>query len=264
MLLGILSLGLGACSTDSGKGLDTRYRNFLGKVEARDGDIGNGFDIRLDDGTWLEIDNSQSVTGIKDGDRVVFTYTLVGEADPVDGNKRFIAVLNHYYKVLGKEPVLQSFIDEDYQHRQDSIGNDPIRVDDAWFGGEYLNIWFSVARRRSTNELHFINLVADNVEWDGEVLDVYLRHNGYEDVPSAGSGSFVYGQSLVSFDLTGLIPEGQSGVGIRLHWTAYRGTDWSEVRELSEDLGRFIPYGIESDSQKTSTVTEYDPANNFK
>ncbi|MCC8034479.1 MAG: NigD-like protein [Rikenellaceae bacterium] len=243
VLVGILSLIMGACSTDSEFSLDTRYLNF-GRVEAVDGDISRGFQVRLDDGTWLIVNNSQSYRGVDDGDRIQLIYTLLGDAGESEGYKRFFALLNYGQKLLSKEPVLQSYIDYDYEHRQDSIGNDPIRVNEAWFGGRYLNIEFSVPRKSNTNRVHFINLVADDVNSDN-VLNVYLRHNGYEDVPEPGDTNFRYSPSFVSFDLMGLLKEGQGSLSIKLHWTDFAGNGWEETVEYT-DSGDFVPYGKSS------------------
>lgn len=252
VLWGILSLGITACSNDDGYD-KYRYRNF-GTVEAIDGDIEKGFDIRLDNGTWLSIENSRYVRFLEDQDRILAVYRVHEELEPLNGDNRFLAVLNDYAKILSKPPVLQSFIDEDPEVREDSIGHDPIRVDEAWFGGKYLNIAFTVARRANTNEVHFINLVADDTEAGDGTVHLYLRHNGYDDVPEPGAAGFVYTTPIVSFDITGLIPEGENSVHITLHWEQYRSSEWRETVEGS-DSGTFTPYNKQESTPAADSMT---------
>lgn len=51
--------------------------------------------------------------------------------------------LNAIEKVLSKEPVYSSKLTPE---ELEELGNDPIYVENAWFGGKYLNIDFAVLR----------------------------------------------------------------------------------------------------------------------
>ncbi|MCD8102845.1 MAG: hypothetical protein LUE26_09810 [Alistipes sp.] len=253
VLGGILSLGITACNDDDGYSLRDRYYNF-GMVEAIDGKIENGFNIRLDNGTWLVINNSYAVRNIKDGDRIIAAYTILGELDPYRDDKRYLAILTDYSRILSKSPVLQSFIDQDAEVREDSIGYDPIRVDNAWFGGKYLNIEFSVPRKQGTNVVHMLNLVADDTEEGNDgTLNLYFRHNAFDDVPEPGSGGFVYTSSLVSFDLTELVPEGAGSLDIALHWTQFSSTEWDSTFD-GEKTGTFRPYGKDNQTPSIESM----------
>ena len=91
--------------------------------------------------------------------------------------------MNYYVRLYGlddvltKVPVKQSFIHENEGVRQDSIGNDPINVQEAWFGGRYLNVEFRIPVKDGSKEKHFINLVQDDVVAHHDTVYVTLRHN---------------------------------------------------------------------------------------
>ena len=136
-------------------------------------------------------------------------------------------------------PVKQSFIHENEGVRQDSIGNDPINVQEAWFGGRYLNVEFRIPVKDGSKEKHFINLVQDDVVAHHDTVYVTLRHNAYGEKPGTGNdrGNFSWGRGRVSFDLTSIVPEGQTSVPVKLLWTEYGKNASETVRR--EDSGTY-------------------------
>ena len=153
--------------------------------------------------------------------------------------------MNYYIRLYGvddvltKVPVKQSFINEDEEVRQDSIGNDPINVREAWFGGRYLNVEFRIPVKDGSKEKHFINLVQDDVGTHNDTVYVTLRHNAYGEKPDTGNdrGNYSWGRGRVSFDLTSIVPEGQTSVPVKLLWTEY-GKNTSETVNR-EDSGTY-------------------------
>ena len=236
----LLTVGLVACDDDDDYSLG-KYWISYGTVETSGPD---DFSIVRDDGSRLVVvSNGIPLINIEDGQRVIANYTILGDSREegvgLNGVIEYYVRLNGLYDVLTKAPVKQSFIEEDAEVREDSIGNDPIRVLEAWFGGKYLNINFEVAVRYGSSVKHFINLVQDDVQVHGDSVYVTLRHNGYDDVPeSSTAGSFVWGFGRVSFDILSLIPEGKTSVPVKLIWTEYG--DSLEDRETKSDSGTFI------------------------
>lgn len=102
--------------------------------------------------------------------RVFVNYTLL--TDKVDGYDHYIKV-NDIWNILTK-PVIELT-----EQNADSIGNDPIKVNDYWIGDNYLNVGFSF--NYGNVKPHAINLVQNttaNTE-DGGALELELRHNSF-------------------------------------------------------------------------------------
>lgn len=242
LLLLIFSVALTSCNDD---GED------LGKRIVRYGVIvgdNSKYNIKCDDGTILNVSvNLVPQIEVKNGDRLIVNYTPLGPVPEGDRNEQYVRV-NMLYSVLSKGPVAESFILADSPKRNDSIGNDPIRLLDAWFGGEYLNINFETERRPYSEVAHFINLVHDDTYTASDSVMVTLRHNGYDDIPAAGKETFsAFGR--VSFKISSLIPEGKESIKLGLHWTEFGKTINDRVRKF--DSGTFTPYG--TDAVKAAT-----------
>jgi hypothetical protein len=178
--------------------------------------------IRRDDGARLAIAaNNIPQAVFEEGDRLWLHYNILG--DTPDG---YSIRLNSTQTILCKQPVLASEVDE-----EDHVGEDPVIVREAWFGGKYLNIHFEVGRQDS-QKAHYINLVVDDLNaypvQDGEV-HVTLKHSAEGDPQTRRSSG------LVSFDLMSLIPDQGTNVDIVLHWEDFEGE--------KQDDGNFVPWG---------------------
>lgn len=260
IMLGLLAVGLTACSDDDDDH-SARYRSY-GMILDENDSGADGYNIITDRGSVLipDADRLPNVT-VKNNDRVIAYYSILNNKKPVEGEDQTYGVwLTHLYKVLSKQPVLLSFVNENEEHREDSIGNNPIRINDTWFGGKYLNIDYSIARHRNSTVQHMLNLVADDIDFDDDgygYMRVFLRHNGYDDVPTIGTAdSFVYSRGLVSFDLTSLLPEGRNSLNIILYWRSY--TDgFGSPREFS-DRGTFTPYGSDKAPSTDNTSIYFE------
>lgn len=174
--------------------------------------------IIRDDGAKLNIVTTLfPFLNIEAGDRLLLDYTILGDGKTP---KSYSIRLNRYDKILSKAPVKQSFIDEDFDKRNDSIGNSPIEVNEAWFSaGKYLNVDFSIGVL-DKNIRHFINVVQDDVTVDatrGDSVYLTMRHNAYDDVPRYRAFGYV------SFDIEQIVPVGKESVPVKLLWTDYDG-----------------------------------------
>lgn len=215
----ILSMSLTSCSDDDGYSLGKFWMSF-GEVVAP---VNATPYILTDDGSVLHIATTEVYNYIFiDGQRVYVNYTILGDVAP----KEFSIRLNRIQNILSKKPVLLSTID------QDSIGDDPIVVVDAWFSaGKYLNIDFKTGFT-NPNLKHFINLVQDDVQVGGEYVDLTLRHNAYGDNPT------YRGYGYVSFDIRSVVPDGATSVKVRLNWKNFEGRIDSDTGEFKLNVNR--------------------------
>lgn len=224
-----------------------------GNLEKIDNGSCQKYAIRMDDGDRLIVTDGMFFSADEgdEGMRVHVRYAYVGsergEAG-LNGTMDYYIRLYGINEVLCKEPVKQSFINENEEHRQDSIGNDPINVTDAWLGGKYLNVEFQVLVKNNSDVKHFINLVQEDVETHNDTVYVYLRHNAYEDgIDLAGTNQierdYRWNFGRVSFDLTPILGENQTSTPIKFIWTAFNREITSTVQcsetgtfTLSNDL----------------------------
>lgn len=227
-----------------------------GNLEKIDNGSRQKYAIRLDDGDRLIVTEGMGFSADEgdEGMRVHLRYAYVGsERDEtgLDTPMDYYIRLYDIDEVLCKQPVKQSFILADEEHRTDSVGNDPINVTEAWLSGDYLNVEFKVAMKHNSSVQHFINLVQDDVETHGDTVYLYLRHNAYEDAidltEGRPAGEFRWGFGRVSFDVTSIVPEGQSSVPVKFIWTAFN-KDLTGTVEKS-DAGTFHASPVQDEEQ---------------
>ena len=102
---------------------------------------------------------------------------------------------DHYVKVNDIWDILTKKIIEQTPQNVDSIGDDPVTINDAWVGNDYLNIDFMF--NYGGVRPHAINLVIDSLHPDvtPDTLELEFRHNAY------GSLSPRLYEGFVCFDL---------------------------------------------------------------
>lgn len=236
-----------------------------GNLESIDNGTTSKYSIRRDDGSRLIVTEGVQVNSseAKEGLRIFANYSILGsERDEVnlDGKMNYYIHLYNINEVLCKAPVKQSFILENEEVRNDSIGNDPINVSEAWFGGKYLNVEFVVPVKAGSSVKHFINLVDDDVELHNDSVYITLRHNAYGeklDVPNTQADqAYEWNSGRVSFDLTSLVPDGQNSVAVKLIWTEY-GKNGSEL-VTREDSGTFTLSGKNNTPKAKSGLYQQD------
>jgi len=166
--------------------------------------------IDTDNGTRLVIKSSLIPSvNIENGGRIVANYTPY-TTSVASGTGEIEVRLNMIYSVLKKDYITQSFINEDPEYRADSIGNDPIGLIFAGFGGRYLNIQFTIMRATDSGIKHLITLVCDDVTPRNDSVYLTLHHNNFGNAGSVESVGFV------SFDIGTIIPEGAHSVTVIL------------------------------------------------
>ncbi len=172
--------------------------------------------IDADDGSHIRVASylAQDIT-FRPQDRIAFNYTILKTPEET-GDGTYRVRINDAQNMPLHTVILQSFIGQNPQHRNDSIGNDPIEIYSAWTAGKYLNL--AVGINAGENYVrHIVNVVADDTDADGEgATNVYVRHNAY------GENSSPLYKFYVSFDM-GAIADGPGTAGMRLHWKTYSG-----------------------------------------
>ena len=111
--------------------------------------------------------------------RVFVNYTIL--SDKMDGFDHYIKV-NDIWNVLTK-PVIELT-----EQNKDSIGNDPVRMNEIWIGDHYLNTGFSF--NYNGMKPHAINLVRNKTitteeEEDADLIELEFRHNSYNSTSNS-------------------------------------------------------------------------------
>jgi hypothetical protein len=172
---------------------------------------GDSFTIKLDNGdTLVPVSNEVPYFNTKNTQRVMVNYTILDEVG--QSTKRFYVKINNLNNVLYKDII------ELTTSNSDSIGNNPVHIDDIWKSDNLLNIEFSFL---GGDVVHYINLVRP----EGEVsqlpqpIELQLRHNAKNDQLNYRM------RSIVTFDLKNIKIAGQDSVSFVVKSTDYEGNE---------------------------------------
>jgi hypothetical protein len=140
----------------------------------------------LDDGTLLWPAATAVIYHPTYNQRVFLNYTIL--SGPQDGYDHYIKV-NDIWNILTKQII------ELNTQNEDSIGNDPVKTNAVWVGGDYLNVSFMF--NYGGVQPHAINLVKNTLSPDETpgVTELEFRHNAY------GSESERLYEGFVCFEL---------------------------------------------------------------
>ncbi|MEN8118170.1 MAG: NigD-like protein, partial [Bacteroidota bacterium] len=148
-----------------------------------------------------------------DGDRVLVNYTILD--DDLSGD-----VPTFFVKVNSIEDILMKDVMDITPEIEDSIGNDPIIVQDFWITDSLLNFKL---KYWGFTQIHFLNLVKEPGELteESQPVQLELRHNANDDDESVPYTAFV------SFSLNPLRIEGLDSVRFEFSSTDYDGVKHS-------------------------------------
>lgn len=205
------------CNDDEGYSLDNVWIG-LGIVESTD-----SYRIVLDDGEVLVAvaygnyypgygdDYSGNHQKIKAGDRVLVNFTILDDESNEEGE-----IIKYYVRLNSAKKVLMKGILDITPENQDSIGNDPIVVQEYWITNNLLNLELKYWGK---NEIHFINLIKQPgvLTAAGQPFELEIRHNSNDDDESI---PYV---ALVSFKLDSLQVAGIDSVRVKVKSTDYDG-----------------------------------------
>jgi hypothetical protein len=170
---------------------------------------------------YYDSDHSQ----FKDGDRVLLNYTVLGDnkgenQDPTE----------YYIKINSIRKILMKGILDITEANKDSIGNDPIVVNDIWISDSLLN--FRI-KYWGHNKAHFINLVKQPGELTSgdQPIELELRHNSNNDTESTLYSGYV------SFKMNAIQIAGLDSVQFKVTYKDYNGqeSDYEGVYRYGEN-----------------------------
>jgi hypothetical protein len=177
------------------------------------------FTIAMDDGEVLyPATNLSMVNDVFNNERVLVNFTVLGNKENPDHNEYYYVRINSLRKILYKG------IFDITPAKEDSIGNDPIQVEDKWIKNNILNFELKYWGGYKT---HFINLVkqpgAINTGNGPVVLE--LRHNTNDDMEDYPLSAFV------SFDLSALKIPGKNSTAFKIIAKGFDGKDFEYTGE---------------------------------
>ena len=157
---------------------------------------------------WFYYGIHDQESQLKTGDRILINYTILDD----DGNHAD----RYYVRVNSVKKILLKGILDITEENQDSIGNDPVIVEEVWQTDSLLNFEIKYWGRY---ELHYINLVKEpgQLTHEHQPVELQLRHNDNGDMEDIRYAAFV------SFTLNALQIEGLDSVQFRVTCTDYDG-----------------------------------------
>lgn len=222
-----------SCNNDDD---DTHVYVAMGTVEKADGNYSIRYDYNSDKA--FEVTDSAMLVINKcntPGQRVITEFYQTGG----QRNDSNVIELLSVYKVLTK-PIFKFPAPED----ADSLGHDPIQLDDAWVSGGYLNLQYSVSSGFYGNIAHFINLTQNTSELTSDgLLQLQLLHNAKgdsRDVMRIGYASFPLPK-----DIQGL-------KGFAINYTPYTGSPSTRNVKLTDSAHD----NIQNDGVKKAAVSK--------
>jgi len=220
-LLVILSIALFSCLDDDGYSINDQWIAF-GMVQ----DNAGVMLIKLDDGNILRPvawgSGLNNGADLENGERLLVNFTVLDDVEESDGT-----ISQYLVKINAASDVLMKGILEINEENADSIGNDPIIVDEYWMTDSLLNFKL---KYWGYNEIHFLNLVQQEVTTGEEPFALELRHNANDDETALQYTAFV------SFSLNQLRVAGQDSVSFTITSTDYEGEthSFSDVFNYSD------------------------------
>ncbi len=199
------------------------------------GDIWIGFGVLKgeDDAYQIVMDNKDVLipvasnypgwqTHFESGDRVLVNYTILDD-DLTDSTSLY------YVKVNNIDDILMKGVMDITPEIEDSIGNDPIVVEDYWMTDSLISFKL---KYWGYTEIHFLNLVKEPSDFtaNDQPIQLELRHNANNDSEA------VYYSAFVSFSLNSLRIDGLDSVRFEITSTDYDGTEhtFEEVFDYSD------------------------------
>jgi len=170
------------------------------------------FTIALDNGAILYPEaNSGWENEVSNNQRVLAQYAITG--DKVDS----VATPQYYVKIYSLRNILYKGIFNITPATEDSIGNDPIHVEDHWLKNNMLTFELSYL---GGNKIHYINLVRQPNAAATEPVVLELRHNDNGDTDR------IRLSAVVTFDLSSLKVAGKDSVSYRIIAKDFNGDDF--------------------------------------
>ena len=142
--------------------------------------------------------------------------------------------------VLTKEIVPSSTITE---ADTDKLVEDPVRLEQAWISGGYLNLYIMFPVKIGSSTAHLINLV-DVEDSNADEYAFSLRHNAFSETLSEDNATlYQMGGGYVSFPLSTYIQQDTAKVSITYKWHKEVGNGLSTETEYITSNGDYVRGG---------------------
>ena len=234
----LLVVSLSACNFDDDHYSLGKFWVGFGVVHIEDNS--EYFTLEMDNGAVLYPVNHYHIKRLKDKDRILINYTILGDRVITDDDEEYHVRINSMSKILYKG------IFDITPATEDSIGNDPIHVRDLWKTRNMLTLDLGYYGH---SKAHFINLVKEPGELTAgdQPIQLELRHNSNNDPQSYRMNAFV------TFDLSSLQIAGQDSVSYVIKGKDYKGDDYSYT-----GVYRYTPNNSKSTEANKSVLEEFE------
>jgi hypothetical protein len=174
----------------------------------------NAYSLLLDNGKLLWPASSAVHYTSKANQRVFLNYTILSAKE---GEYDHYIRMNDIWNILTKQAI------ELNAQNEDSIGNDPVKANAVWVGGDYLNVSFMF--NYGGIKPHAINLVKNTLasETSPDAIDLEFRHNSYESTQTR-----LY-EGFVCFDLKPLRADDADSVKLSVKVKGWEGNTTYDV-----------------------------------
>ncbi len=207
-LIGLLAVTLFSCDfDDDGYSLDNFWVGF-GVINA---ESGSSYTIKMDDGSELfPVAGYPYWDDLEDSTRVLVNFTILDDKTVDEEHEQY------YVRVNSVKDILFKGVLDITEAIEDSIGNDPVHVDDIWATNNMLTFELDYF---GSGGIHYVNLVKQpgDITPDDEPIQMELRHNDRDDQPIYRMSAFV------TFDLSSLQIAGQDSVQYTVTGKDYEG-----------------------------------------
>ena len=168
------------------------------------------FSLQLDNGLLVwPIENRVPDFMASSGQRVMINYTLL--SDSVSGPQKREIRLNSIGDVMTKQVIRMTTANKD------SIGNDPLDIDEIWIGGNYLNVSFFSNGEKIKQAINLVYNTTIAANADGKThFELHQNNNG----DASGNRN----KAIISYDLRSFFQNGVSPVQIVIEVKNYTGS----------------------------------------
>ena len=157
-----------SCDDSNGRSLGDIYISIATVIPEGE----NTYSFLLDNGTrlWPAAGNIRFPS--TPDQRVFLNYTILWES--LETTYNYDIKVNDIWNILTKEAIGLN------AENADSIGNDPVKIEDIWVGGDYLNISFIF--KYGGEKPHMVNLIENTLsdETPSDMVELEFRHNAYQ------------------------------------------------------------------------------------
>ena len=117
--------------------------------------------------------------------------------------------------------------------------DDPTKIENGWFSGGYFNVLLGLFVKNESDVKHLLNLAYTLPTETNDTLYLQLRHNAFDDVPTAPDQAetegFTYAHTYACFKMDELLPEGTIAP-VKVTWRWFAGEDGGETKEWKHIL----------------------------